>query len=112
MKISIGEALGISVLGMLVVFLMLVILMVIIFAMTSIMERPGRKSKVVSAPEAATSAVTAEAPTAPGSCGEVSVYDVPDATAAMLMAIVADKLDTPLNELRFISIKEVQGEDR
>ena len=29
-------------------------------------------------------------------------------SAAMLMAIVADKTGTPLNELRFISIKEVK----
>ena len=29
-------------------------------------------------------------------------------TAAMLMAIVADKTGKPLNELRFISIKEVK----
>ena len=29
-------------------------------------------------------------------------------TAAMIMAIVADKLQKPLNELRFISIKEVK----
>ena len=28
--------------------------------------------------------------------------------AAMLMAIVADKMGKPLNELRFISIKEVK----
>ena len=35
-------------------------------------------------------------------------FDVPDKTAAMLMAIVADKLNRPLNELRFISIKEVK----
>ncbi|MBQ4370244.1 MAG: hypothetical protein II784_04495 [Oscillospiraceae bacterium] len=44
---------------------------------------------------------------APGSCGEVKCFDVPDKTAAMLMAIVADQIDTPLNELRFISIKEI-----
>ena len=29
-------------------------------------------------------------------------------TAAMVMAIVADKLGKPINELRFISIKEVK----
>jgi hypothetical protein len=33
---------------------------------------------------------------------------VPDKTAAMLMAIVAEKTGKPLNELRFISIKEVK----
>ena len=36
------------------------------------------------------------------------VRDKDAVTAAMLMAIVADKLGKPLNELRFISIKEVK----
>ena len=40
--------------------------------------------------------------------GEVKLHDVPDRTAAMLMAIVADKLGKPLNELRFISIREIK----
>lgn len=47
-------------------------------------------------------------PTAPGSAGHVKIHDVEPKTAAMIMAIVANKLDKPLNELRFISIKEVK----
>ena len=49
-----------------------------------------------------------EAPTAPGSAGQVKLHDVEPKTAAMLMAIVADKMGKPINELRFISIKEVK----
>ena len=49
----------------------------------------------------------AEKPVAPGSAGEVKLYNVEPKTAAMLMAIVADTMGKPLNELRFISIKEV-----
>ena len=49
-----------------------------------------------------------EAPKAPGSAGGVKLYNVEPKTAAMLMAITADKLGKPLNELRFISIKEVE----
>jgi hypothetical protein len=49
-----------------------------------------------------------EAPKAPGSAGQVKLHDVEPKTAAMLMAIVADKLQKPINELRFISIKEVK----
>ncbi len=45
---------------------------------------------------------------APGSAGQVKTYNVPPKTCAMLMAIVADKMGKPLNELRFISIKEVE----
>ena len=48
------------------------------------------------------------APVAPGSAGQLKLHNVDPRTAAMLMAIVADKLGKPLNELRFISIKEVE----
>ncbi|MBQ4641589.1 MAG: hypothetical protein IJB47_03140 [Oscillospiraceae bacterium] len=45
-------------------------------------------------------------PTAPGSAGQVKLHAVEPKTAAMLMAIVANKMDKPLNELCFISIRE------
>ena len=47
-------------------------------------------------------------PAAPGSAGHIKLHDVEPKTAAMVMAIVADKMGKPLNELRFISIKEVK----
>ena len=53
-------------------------------------------------------APVAEAPTAPGAAGQLKLHDVEPKTAAMLMAIVADKMGKPINELRFISIKEVK----
>ena len=53
-------------------------------------------------------APVAEAPKAPGSAGKLKLYNVEPKTAAMIMAIVADKLKKPINELRFISIKEVE----
>jgi 3-oxoacyl-ACP reductase-like protein len=49
---------------------------------------------------------TEKAP-APGSAGQVKLYDVEPKAAAMLMAIVAHKMGKPLNELRFLSIREV-----
>ena len=49
-----------------------------------------------------------EPPKAPGSAGKLKLYSTPPKTAAMLMAIVANKMGKPLNELRFISIKEVK----
>lgn len=54
-----------------------------------------------------TSQVQSPAPSAPGSAGRVKLHSVEPKTAAMLMAIVADETGKPLNELRFISIKEV-----
>ena len=57
--------------------------------------------------------VAEEAPkaVAPGSAGQLKLHDVEPKTAAMLMAIVADKLGKPLNELRFISIREVKDDE-
>ena len=49
-----------------------------------------------------------EKPAAPGSAGQIKIHNVSPKTAAILMAIVADKMGKPLNELRFISIKEVE----
>ena len=43
---------------------------------------------------------------APGSQGDVDLYNVDDHTAALLMAIVADDLKADLNTLRFTSIRE------
>ena len=65
------------------------------------------------AASAAKAAAPAPAPAAPkavapGSAGELKLHDVEPKTAAMLMAIVADKMGKPLNELRFKSIKEVK----
>ena len=45
---------------------------------------------------------------APGSAGELKLHDVDPRDAAMIMAIVANKMGKPINELRFKSIKEVK----
>ena len=65
-----------------------------------------KRKKAVPAP----TTEVAEAPkaVAPGSAGQLKLHNVEPKTAAMLMAIVADKTGKPLNELRFISIKEVE----
>ena len=69
---------------------------------------PVAAAPAAAAPAAATNVEEAPKPTAPGSAGELKLYNVEPKTAAMLMAIVADKLGKPLNQLRFISIKEVE----
>ena len=60
------------------------------------------------APAAASAAPAVPNAPAPGSAGKIALHDVPDKTAAMLMAIVADRTGKPLNQLRFISIREVK----
>ena len=99
---SAGGVLMIAALGLLVVFAVLVLLMCVIKVMGALTKD---KSKPAEAPAAPDAAPVREAP---GSCGDVKLFDVPDKTAAMLMAITADKLGEPLNTLRFISIKEVK----
>ena len=68
------------------------------------------KKKTVAAAEApvVSEKPVAAAPKAPGSAGQLKLYNVEPKTAAMIMAIVANKMGKPLNELRFISIKEVE----
>ena len=61
-----------------------------------------------SAPAAAPVAAPVAEVAAPGTAGQLKLHDVNPKTAAMIMAIVADKMGKPLNELRFISIKEVK----
>ena len=116
-NISIMNAGIVAVLGYAVVFFGLILLMLVIMAMgkyfTTQDEKPVQKKEAAPAPAAAPVAATpAAAPVAadaaPGSAGPVKLYDTPPKTAAMIMAIVANQMGKPLNELRFISIKEVK----
>ena len=109
-KMPVGEALVYALLGYVVVFFGICLLMVVVMIMGKIFIAKDKKAaaaKAAAAPAAAP-APAAPKPTAPGSAGELKLHDVEPKTAAMLMAIVADKMGKPLNELRFISIKEVK----
>ena len=108
-KMPVGEALVYALLGYVVVFFGISLLMVVVMIMGKIFIAKDKKAaaaKAAAAPAAA--APAAPKPTAPGSAGELKLHDVEPKTAAMIMAIVADKMGKPLNELRFISIKEVK----
>ena len=111
-NLSILDAGIVAVLGYAVVFFGIVLLMGVVMAMGRIFVALDRRAAAKTAAQlAAIPAPTVEQlpqPTAPGAAGSVKLHGVEPKTAAMLMAIVADKLGKPLNELRFISIKEVQ----
>ena len=79
----------------------------IIIVVIAVLCKAASKKKAANAP-VAVEAPKVEIPAAPGSAGALKLHNVEPKTAAMLMAIVADKLGKPLNELRFISIKEVE----
>ena len=109
--IGIGEAGVYALLGYGMVFFGLILLMVVVMIMGKCFTAKKETPAAVPAPAAAAPAAPAapvEAPVAPGTAGQLKTYDVPPKTCAMLMAIVADKMGKPLNELRFISIKEVK----
>lgn len=103
---AIGDAAIAAVLGYAVVFFGLAILMCVILLFGKIMTK--KSPAPVSAAPASAPAEPVSAPVAPGSAGELKLYDVSDRDAAMIMAIVADKMGKPLNELRFLSIREVK----
>jgi Na+-transporting methylmalonyl-CoA/oxaloacetate decarboxylase gamma subunit len=115
-KLSIVDAGIVALLGYGVVFLGLVALMTVVILLGKAFVAADNRQKAAPAaaaaaseqPAAKTNATATAAPVAPGSAGGVKLYDVEPKTAAMIMAIVADKLGKPLNELRFISIKEVK----
>ena len=103
--IGIGDAAIVALLGYAVVFFGLILLMIVVTIFGKIFSSKNKKAE---APAAAPAAPAAPKPTAPGTAGSLKLHDVDPKTAAMLMAIVADKMGKPLNELRFISIKEVK----
>ena len=119
-NIGIGDAGIVALLGYGIVFVGLIALMIVVIVLGKAFAARQKKDK-----EEAPAAAPAPAPVAaepvvvqpvqsdlaPGSAGQLKLYDTPPKTAAMLMAIVADKMGKPLNELRFISIKEVKDNE-
>ena len=89
------------------VALLMVLALAAVVAVMAVRKLMLRKRAAQAAPTAAVTAPSAES-NAPGSAGKLKLHDVEPKTAAMLMAITADKLGKPLNELRFLSIKEVK----
>ena len=116
-NIGILDAGIVAVLGSVVVFFGLILLQIVITVLGNVMTAKTKKAEAAKASLAAAAAPVAApaapaAPVAPqpapGTAGQLKLHDVNPKTAAMIMAIVADKMGKPLNELRFISIKEVK----
>lgn len=111
----------VALLGYAVVFMGLVFLMVLLIVMGKIMtEKEKRAKKAADAVNALNvqntkaDAIAQKENTnpacenAPGTAGDLKLYDTNPRDAAMVMAIVADTLNKPINELRFISIREAK----
>ena len=110
-NISFGDAALTALTGYLVVFFGLILLMVVVIIMGKIMVSRANKAKAAVPVSVEPAAPAPEAPAAPGSAGELKLYDTDPRDAAMIMAIVADSLGKPINQLRFISIKEVKEDE-
>ena len=105
-NISVGDVAMTALLGYAVVFIGIIMLMILVMFVGDLMFKSAKR-KAAKAPAAAPAAPAAPA-AAPGTAGELKLYDTDPRDAAMVMAIVADKLGKPLNELRFKSIREVK----
>ena len=108
--LNVGESFLDAILGYAVVFIGLILLMCVVIIVGKIMVAKTKKPAEKKADVVPAKAAAPETPKqlAPGSAGDVKIYDTDPRDAAMIMAIVADKLQKPLNELRFVSIKEVK----
>ncbi len=111
-RLGIGENLLDAVLGYLVVFIGLSLLMLVVILVGKFFtQKKAAPAAPTAAPAPAPAAPSAPKKLAPGSAGEVKIYDTDPRDAAMIMAITANKLGKPLNELRFKSIKEVKQDE-
>ncbi len=110
MKMKLSEALIDAVMGYAIVFLGIALLVLVVVLVGKVMnlKKPAQPLPIPETKAPAAPTPKPEEPKAPGSAGELKLYDTPDRDAAMIMAIVADELKIPINELRFISIREVR----
>lgn len=111
-ELNFVQALLVSLLGVLVVFFVLLIIMCFTMILGKTVQRTAKKEKKPEAAPvpAAPAAPAVSAPAEPAvimSDGRVQLNTVSDRTAVMLMAIVADDLGKPLDELQFVSVKEI-----
>ena len=122
--LKVTDALLLALIGIVVVFIVLILLMLIVTLVGKIFDgseklkekHPEWNDKVQNLKAKMTfwkkdkeeETETVEQPLAKGTCGELKLINTDERDAAMIMAIVADQTNTPLNELRFKSIKRVE----
>ena len=109
-EFSVSEGFLYALIGFVLVLVVLAVLMGFIYLLSFVVRKFINTTDSDASASEETPASDPEL--APGSSGSVKLYNVDDRTAAMVMAIVADELKTPLNELKFISIKEISEEEK
>lgn len=108
--ISLGEGLIYAVIGYIMVFLMLLLLIIVIQVMAKVIGKTAAKGNNAAEMTAGQNVEAAKPQEvkAPGTGGDLTLTNVSDRDAARIMAIVADTIGKPINELRFRSIREVK----
>ena len=91
--LKVTDALLLALIGIVVVFIVLILLMLIVSLVGKIFD--GSEKLKEKHPE-----------------WKLKLINTDERDAAMIMAIVADQTNTPLNELRFKSIKRVEDEEK
>ena len=113
-----GDACLYSVTGLLVVFFALILLMCIIKIMTAVGDASEKKAALAAAAAVPAAAAAPAAEPAkeekatPLYKRELKLWDTDPRDAAMIMAIVAETTQIPLNQLQFLSIKEIKGDNQ
>ena len=105
---TLGNAAIYSLLGICVVFFALILLMVAIKIMVKVLPYKEAKADAPAPAPVKSEPVKEKAPEAKGVAGEIKLIKTEPRDAALIMAIVADELKTPLNQLRFKSIKLIE----
>ncbi|MBR5411040.1 MAG: OadG family protein [Clostridia bacterium] len=119
-EMTIGRALLIAVVGFLLVFAILGVIALFVKGQGWLFDSAeAKKKKKQAAALAAAPAPAPEGPAAPAgeplpesvSQGSLTLIDVSEEEAAMIMAIVAHESGIPLNRLEFRSIKCLEGSE-
>lgn len=113
--ITIGDALNISITGIVVVMLVLALLAVLVLLLSkgiravegAAKKKSGKKAVSESKPEAPSKRIGTALPET-ASAGDLDLYNVDEKTAAVIMAIVSNESGIPLNRLLFKSIKAIE----
>lgn len=119
-EIDFFDALRVSATGFVVVFAELAVLAVLVFLLSKVVRSAVRisenKKAVAVGPEVAVAQPeplalpSANALPPNRSNGELELINTDEATAAVIMAIVSDQTDIPLNRLNFIRIRQLEEE--
>lgn len=117
--ISMGEALSVSITGIIVVMIILALLAVIVVLLSKAIrtvESKARKKTASATDEKILNPVNKEQKNGNGlkalpetqSIGSLDLYKTDEKTAAIIMAIVSNESGIPLNRLQFNSIKLIE----